>query len=530
MSDPVAWPQAYLESHRRVAGVLMSVRRKKERTKACLKVLVNASEALTFRAPAAISEPAADHSTALAEIAGAAWAARDAMSDGGPHPRETADPAFLAWLAQRSRAWGGELASPLMAASDGEMRTLLYGGAVAELEARAQAGDDSGTSWLTDPAYRIDHAAAFLAELTAVARPRPAAAHQARAQALDQELANTYGYEGTHITAHAFAVHHLTGVYGPGDGALRDTMLRFVATHPPHERASLQASKVAALLSDALGTRARMAVLDHILVLLGPGDGDPSVRMPLARDDALVLLLLESDGGEPAEATEVVVATPVSVDAQPRGLDALADIVGEAERSIGAAAVEQQARYQAAVEAGSLAEALEVVRDAAADGDPEQAWSMLREIADRHPDADARDLVVIGSDVLGPVALDGAEDFEGPGAGCFTILSPAPAQAAAAIAPVATRLLFVDDLGVEHPDADTAADTDAYTPNFLHDIGWCDRGAQVMLDTKGAMSAAMGRTMVAILVDALVADRVPALVTGWIPDLEDRMTPWSGEG
>jgi hypothetical protein len=70
------------------------------------------------------------------------------------------------------------------------------------------------------------------------------------------------------------------------------------------------------------------------------------------------------------------------------------------------------------------------------------------------------------------------------------------------------RLLNVDDRGTEHADSDSAATSGAYTPNFLEDIAWCDRGARVALDTKGSISAPMARTMVAILSEALVENRV----------------------
>jgi hypothetical protein len=413
-----------------------------------------------------------------------------------------------------------------MAASDGEMRGLLYSGALPELQAAADAGTPPELGWLVDPGFRIDHAAAFLAELNTAARPRPATVHQARAEALDQQLATTYGYEGTHHSAHAFAVHYLTGVYGPGGEALHTTMLRFIATYPPQERATLQAAKVAALLSDALGPRARMALLDQIILLLGPNDGDPSRRMRLASDSALVLLLLDDDDVVvPGEQNAVEAPRESSAAPPAGGADRIAEIAAEAERTIVAASAERQTRYERAV---SLTDALAVVRDAAADDDHEQAWSLLRDIAGRHPDADPADLVIVAPDVLGPVDLDGDGDFDGPGAGCFTALSPAPA-AAAALARVAPRLLNVDDRGTEHTDYDSAATSDAYTPNFLHGVDWCDRGAQVMLDTKGAMSAPMARTMVAILRQALVEDRVPALMTGWIPDLEDSMRHWDDD-
>jgi hypothetical protein len=560
VSDSVegaGWLRAYVESRNRVAGMLTGIRRRSERGKGCLKVLVDASGALTSRAPAAIGAPSAEHAIALAEIAGAAWAARDVLGHEPVRPITISDPQFEAWLARRSCAWGGKLAPGLMAASDGDMEGLLYSGALPELQAAADAGRRVEIGWLVDPAFRIDHGAAFLAELNAGARPRPAAVHQARAEALDQQLAATYGYEGTHISAHAFAVHYLTGIYGPGGDALRTTMLHFIATFPPPERATLQASKVAALLSDALGPRARMELLDQVILLLAPSDGDPSRLMRLASDSALVLLqlLLEEDDVEPGEQTEV--AMPVAVEA-PRGPTAqppadgpdqalplvggeaadgpaadsagrIAEIASEAERAIVAASAERLTRYQRAVDAGSLTDALVVVRDAAADDDHEQAWLLLQDVARRNPDADPGGLVTVAPDILGPVDLESDGDFDGPGAGCFTVLSPGPAAAAAAIARVAPRLLNVDDRGNEHPDSDTAAASDAYTPNFLHGVVWCDRGAQVALDTKGSMSAPMARTMVAILSQALVENRVPGLITGWIPGLDDSMARWDND-
>ena len=111
MSDGVevaVWPQAYVDSRNRVAEMLMGIRRRSERAKACLKVLVDASASLTSRAPAAIGAPSADHAIALAEIAGAAWAARDVLEHGSARPVTNPDSQFEAWLAERSRAWGGE--------------------------------------------------------------------------------------------------------------------------------------------------------------------------------------------------------------------------------------------------------------------------------------------------------------------------------------------------------------------------------------------------------------------------------------
>jgi hypothetical protein len=120
------WVRAYVESHHRVAGMLMGIRRRGERANACLKVLVNAAASLTSLAPEAISAPSAGHASSLAEIAGAAWAARGVISGQHVNLGMSPDPGFVAWLARRSSARGGQLAPALMAASDGEMKTLLY--------------------------------------------------------------------------------------------------------------------------------------------------------------------------------------------------------------------------------------------------------------------------------------------------------------------------------------------------------------------------------------------------------------------
>jgi hypothetical protein len=78
-----------------------------------------------------------------------------------------------------------------MAASDGEMRILLREGTLSELQAGLEAGRAPDEDWLVQPAYCIDHAAVFLAELNGAARARPASELQARADALDQEIAGT---------------------------------------------------------------------------------------------------------------------------------------------------------------------------------------------------------------------------------------------------------------------------------------------------------------------------------------------------
>jgi hypothetical protein len=62
-----------------------------------------------------------------------------------------------------------------MAAADGDMRALLSGGMAPELQAGLHAGRSVDAEWLVQPAYKIDHAAVFLAELNALARALPVA-------------------------------------------------------------------------------------------------------------------------------------------------------------------------------------------------------------------------------------------------------------------------------------------------------------------------------------------------------------------
>lgn len=551
MTGPVGgidWPQAYIESHNRIAGMLRGIRRHGERSKTCLKVLINAASTLTSCAPAAISAPSAEHASSLAELAGAALAAQGVVSGGQGLDRRL-DAQFVSYLARRSSDWGGQLAPALMAASDGDLQPLLRGGTVSELKAGAEAGRPADSAWLGDPANSIERAAALLAELNAAARPRPTTAHRVRAKALDELIASTVPTPSAHISAHAFAVHDLTGVYGCGGSSMmRDAMLRLVASHPAHKGATLQASKVAALLSDALGSRAKMALLDCILLALGPWDDDPSVHIPRARDSALILLLLDADAVEHGNPTEAALPDASAPESSPspeqepdqtaiHGRDAGVDgvhlsideMAEEAERAVVAAIAERQRRYQRATDMGSLPDALETIRDAADDDDHEQAWALLQDIARRHHDADPSDLVLVSSNLPSPTSRMKDEDFGELGDACFTILSPVPSQAAAAIDRVAPRLLNVDDRGVEHPDSDAAAASDEYTANFLFDTLWCDSAAQVTLDTKGAMTPQMARTMISILIDALVQDRVPALITGWVPGLNDAMTPWNDD-
>lgn len=498
------WLDAYVDSRNRSAGLLMGVHRRGDRVKACRKVLVAEATAFASRAPAAINRPSRDHALAFAEIAGVAWAARNVLVQDYVLSEKTASAKFRVWAADRSAAWGGQYAPGLMAASDGDADVMLPNLVAARLD---EAGHPANADALAPPAFDLEHAAAFLAQLTWAARPRSEAVHRARADWLDQRLATRTGWERSYVSAHAFAVHELTGVYGPSHDGVFSTMLAFIATHPPHERATLQASKVATLVADALGPRARMALLDSILLLLGPDDDQRNVRFPRARDTALVLLLLDADDSPDVPAEEVASA-PAS-----RSVNQIAEIVGESEHAAAVAATDRAARYARAVEGGAIADAVEVIRGAVVAEDLDQASALLQDLARRVPES-------------APVAVAPSLESDEDGDACFTVLSPTPSAAAAAVARVAPRLLNVDEHGTEHSDGQIV--DDVYTPNYLHDVTWCDRGAQVMLDTKGEMAPAMKHAMVAILVAALTEDGVPALLTGWVPGLDGAFVRWDG--
>ena len=146
-------------------------------------------------------------------------------------------------------------------------------------------------------------------------------------------------------------------------------------------------------------------------------------------------------------------------------------------------------------------------------------------------------LVSVAPDLLG-VSLDlggdGASDTDGGADAEFTVISPFPDRAAAALARIAYRLLDVDENGVEMPaeERDRAGldRGEAYTPNYVSDVEIAPVGARLRLDTKGAMWSAMGTTIVAILTDALSTDRVPAHIVGTCPHLEAAFKTWPGLG
>jgi hypothetical protein len=144
-----------------------------------------------------------------------------------------------------------------------------------------------------------------------------------------------------------------------------------------------------------------------------------------------------------------------------------------------------------------------------------------------HPDEPAERFVTVAPDVLGPhVGLDGDGDGDGDFAGAFVAISPEPERAAVALQRVAHRLMEVNEHGEVQTPADEERYEDAgqdppYTPNYVGDATWNRYGAALGVDTNGFITAAMGRTMVAILVEALVEDGIAAHLTHDTADLRE---------
>ena len=143
--------------------------------------------------------------------------------------------------------------------------------------------------------------------------------------------------------------------------------------------------------------------------------------------------------------------------------------------------------------------------------------------------AEAPALVTVAPDALGPdLPLDGDGHAEMGGDVYFTVISPDPAGAAAAFARARARLGDVDERGVvmsdeERDEAGIAWD-EYYTPNWVSDVECCDVGARLRVDTKGVMWAAMGRSMLQLLSDALIQDRIPGHLVDGNADLSSRFS------
>ncbi len=209
--------------------------------------------------------------------------------------------------------------------------------------------------------------------------------------------------------------------------------------------------------------------------------------------------------------------------------DAMFELATRLEERARQFAGEARGWLERGVGAGSLDALHGVVRLAVAERDYDLATSLLRQARERSPGLPAERYVSVAPDVLGrdlPLDGDGVSDL--PGAGVFTVITPEGWQAVQTLAPVAPRLLGVDEFGVLHPPdwiPPSGADP-PYTPNSLGDLEWTYFAVMIILDTKGEMTAAMGRTMVRIVVNALAAGGIAAHVTGACPDVRPLLSAY----
>lgn len=185
-----------------------------------------------------------------------------------------------------------------------------------------------------------------------------------------------------------------------------------------------------------------------------------------------------------------------------------------------------------AVESQSLETLKERVRLHVTAGEYQEAAAVLRAVGQRFPQEAAVDLVSVAPDVLGPdLRLDGSGQALVPGYVEFTVITPDPEQAAAALSRVRGELYDVDERGevMSADDRIEAGIEDSYyTPNWVSEVVISPVGPKVMLDTKNAMWAPMGRSMIGILRKVLAEDRIVAYIVGTLPDLEDAFEEWEG--
>lgn len=164
---------------------------------------------------------------------------------------------------------------------------------------------------------------------------------------------------------------------------------------------------------------------------------------------------------------------------------------------------------------------MELARFHVSAGDYQEATWLLSDRARPVYGLSAEDLVLIHPEALGPrLALGGEGHEDAPQrAGVFTVITPYPDRAAATLSRWAPELRYVDERGEILSDEE---DTGEYmTPSFVFDPEVSRYAARIAVDTGGAMWAKMGTTMVEMIASGLIADAIPAIVTGHCLDLTE---------
>jgi hypothetical protein len=197
-----------------------------------------------------------------------------------------------------------------------------------------------------------------------------------------------------------------------------------------------------------------------------------------------------------------------------------------------AAEAEGQARVwlRTSAQGGSLAGRLALAAQHVADGEHREAQWQLQVIETHHADADPAQLVGVAPKVLGPhLRLDSEGEAETDLFAVFTVITTHPHRAAAVLDELRDTLLEVDERGVlvpyvERVEAEIAESF--LTPRYVAEIESSWLGARVLLDTRGAMWAAMGRTIVELIASALADAQIPAVIGGRCAELDAQFVAW----
>jgi hypothetical protein len=199
--------------------------------------------------------------------------------------------------------------------------------------------------------------------------------------------------------------------------------------------------------------------------------------------------------------------------------DAMAALAARLQARAHALDLEARDWIRRAALAGSLKGWHAWVRVTVADGDFDPATGLLLQIEQRFPDVPSSQWVDVAPDVLGrDLALDSDSASDLPGAGVFTVITPYGDRALEALRETAEQLLAVDERGGLEEELPPDGTEPLFTPSYV-ELRWNHLAVQVILDTSGEMTGPMGRTMVAMLVDALAAARIPAHIAGDRPEL-----------
>ncbi len=197
-----------------------------------------------------------------------------------------------------------------------------------------------------------------------------------------------------------------------------------------------------------------------------------------------------------------------------------------------AAEAQDQARtwLRTSAQGGSLDGRLGLAAQHVADGEHREAQWQLQVVETHHADADPVYLVGVAPNVLGPhLRLDGDGETETDLFAVFTVITTHPQRAAAVLDELRHTLLEVDERGVLMPYAERVEAEIAesfLTPRYVAEIESSWLGARVLLDTRGGMWAAMGRTIVELIASALADAHIPAVIGGRCAELDGQFVAW----